>query len=227
MSTVEESKDGTDVAVAEEIDRMPDWNRSGDASMEFARDLDTRWRIANMIIKSGMTKEKRPEGVMAIYLKAYEMGVPLMEALTSMYFIDGKVTLEGAIMDAIAIRRCGVVKTKIEEDGASCRITFWRKLEGVEHEHVVEYTMEDAAVAGLVQKTSDGTYTSRKSNWTRHPKEMLYWRCISKGLKRIAPDRFTGVYLPEELVGSMADLADAHKDDTSDELRSLGEGGAE
>lgn len=185
---------------AASLDVPEHWNRQGDVVMAFAEHLDTRWRIAQMLVKSGMVRQKRPEAIMAIQLKAFEMGVPLMQALGGMYFVDGKVSLEGHLMDALAIQRCGVTKTIEESTDERCRIVLHR--EGWD-DLPSEYTVEDAASAGLVT-IKDGKVTARKPNWTKYRKRMLYWRALSNGLSQIAPDYFGGVYLYDELEESAA-----------------------
>lgn len=188
----------TAVAVRENAEMdMPVWNRQGDVVLAFSEHLETRWRIANMIAKSGMTHHRKPEAIMAIQLTAFEMGLPLMQAMRGMYYVQGKIGLEGHLMDALAIQRCGVSKTVREQSLERCAMTLhrdgWDDLE-------VEYAMEDAIRAGLVHEVEeDGTVRSSKSPWKQHPKEMLYWRCLSKGLKQIAPDYFGGVYHVDEM----------------------------
>ena len=103
------------------------WDRQGDLVTAFAAHLEVRWRVAQILAKSGMVREKRPEAIMAMQLKAYEMGLPLMQALSGMYFVDGKVALEGHLMDALAIQRCGVSKTVHERSDSVCRMTLHRE----------------------------------------------------------------------------------------------------
>lgn len=200
---------------------LPDaWNRTGDVVLAFAEHLDTRWRIATMLVKSGMIRQNKPEAVMAIQLKAFEMGVPLMQALGGMYFIDGKVALEGHLMDALAIQRCGVTKTIQESTDERCRLVLHR--EGWD-DLPSEYTVQDAAEAGLVS-ISGGKVTARKSNWQRHRKRMLYWRALSNGLSQIAPDYFGGVYLHDELeAAGVARMAEGNRS-TDAELDALASG---
>jgi hypothetical protein len=198
---------------------LPDsWDRRGDVVIAFAEHMDTRWRIANMLVQSGMIREKKPEAVMAIQLKAFEMGVPLMQALGGMYFVDGKVALEGHLMDALAIQRCGVKKTVLERSDARCKMTLHR--EGWDP-LPVEYTMEDAQRAGLVTITDDG-FRSTKKNWTKHPKQMLYWRALSDGLRQIAPDYFGGTYTLDELESAAEIRATIEANrSTNDEVNAL------
>lgn len=205
------------------VDMPEQWNRRGDVVLAFAENLEVRWRIANMLVTSGMIRQKRAEEVMAIQLKAYEMGVPLMQALGGMYFIDGKVALEGHLMDALAIQRCGVTKTIIESNDVLCKLVLHR--EGWE-DLPTEYTIEDAALAGLVRIDDKGNVTTSKKNWQRHRKTMLYWRALSQGLRQIAPDYFGGTYTLDELEAEIraqpAAMSNVGTDAEIDELLAKG-----
>ena len=81
----------------------------------------------------------------------------------------------------------------------------------------MEFSLEDAKRAGLIQDYDGetGEVTAARSKhgkpnltWTKHTEEMLYWRALSKALKRIAPDFFSGVYTLDEL-GEQAEVAEA------------------
>ena len=54
-----------------QLDLPEAWNRGGDVVLAFAEHLETRWRIAQMLCKSGMIRQNKPEAVMAIQLKAF------------------------------------------------------------------------------------------------------------------------------------------------------------
>ena len=208
-----------------QLDLPEAWNRGGDVVLAFAEHLETRWRIAQMLCKSGMIRQNKPEAVMAIQLMAFEMGVPLMQALGGMYFVDGKVALEGHLMDALAIQRCGVTKTIVESTDEVCRLVLHR--EGWD-DLPSEYSQKDAAQAGLISINDDGRVTARKSNWQRYRKRMLYWRALSNGLSQIAPDYFGGVYLSDELedAAGVARMAQENRS-TDEELDRLMEKGTD
>ncbi len=215
---------GTEIATRDgkQLD-VPVWNRSGDMVMQFAggqeaASLEVRWRIAKAIAGSGMTQHKKPEAVLAIMLTCYEMGLPVMQGLRGMYLVSGKIGLEGHLMDALAIERCRVSKTVVEQSLERCRLVLhrpdWDDLE-------VEYTMADAIRANLVSKVDGDNVVSQKQPWRQHPKDMLYWRALSKGLKQIAPDYFGGVYHADELEEEVAMQKRADTVATNDELDAL------
>lgn len=198
------------------------WDRKGDAVVEFGRDLDLRLQIAGAVAKSGMTHHKTPEAVMTIALTAFEMGLPLMQALRGMYVVGGKIGIEGHLMDALAIQRCGVKKTKVQSDERVCELILhrpgWDAL-------TVKYTIEDAARAGMVREANGKFVAAQgKDTWTKNPRAMLYWRALSEGLRQIAPDYFGGVYHLDELQEVTEIQRGASTVSTNQELDALREG---
>ena len=199
---------GTDVPalVGEVSMQLPDvWDRKGDMVVQFVEHLDGRWRIAKAIAASGLTAHRKPEAILAIQLAAYEVGLPLMQALRGMYMVGGKLALEGHLMDALAIQRCGVTKTIVKRDWDGCAMVLHRSgWDDVQ----VSFDLEDAKRAGLVSDWDVETtqVKSTKTPWRTHPRNMLYWRTLSDGLKIIAPDFFGGIYTTDEL----EHVADAH-----------------
>ena len=156
------------------------------ATMTFVDRIDQYWRLANMLVKSQMVAQKEPEQAMAILLKAHELGVPAMQAFASIHFFDGKIVTGSDLMAGLAAERCRV-RWKVERwDDEACVMTFtrpgWESL-------TAEFTMKDAARAQL----------TGKDNWKKYPKDMLRWRAMARGIRTIAPDYFTGIYLEDEI----------------------------
>jgi len=188
----------TDVMVPERVEVAEGWNPQGEDRVgSFVAGGKERLALATHIAKGGLTHHKTPEAVLTIMLAAYEMGVPVMQALRGMYVVKGKLALEGHLMDGLAISRCGVSKKVEEKSATRCRIRFSRP--GWE-DHTEEYDLHDAARAGLVRDVKpDGSFTTGKGPWREHPKQMLYWRCLGHGLRIVAPDFFGGMYHEDEL----------------------------
>lgn len=179
------------------------WDRGGDMVLQFALHGEERYRLAATIAKGGLTHHKSPEAVLTIMLAAFEVGLPFMQALRGMYYVDGKLGMEGHLMDALAIQRCGVRKTVVESTRERCELVLHR---GGWDDLRVSYDLDDAQRAGCIKGHKDGKIEPAMSKsgkpqltWVKHTEEMLYWRCLSKGLKRIAPDFFGGIYTLDEL----------------------------
>jgi hypothetical protein len=57
-----------------------------------------------------------------------------------------------------------------------------------------EFTWDDAVAAGLAEQDT----------YVEYPKDMLYWRAVSRAAKFAFPEVITGVLLPEEIGGEFA-----------------------
>jgi hypothetical protein len=79
----------------------------------------------------------------------------------------------------------GIAFQVIEETNKACAIKFMRG----DLQYLSTFTIEDAKTAGLLTK----------NNWTKYTKDMLYWRCVVRGLRRICPDAVMGLYTPDEI----------------------------
>ena len=197
---------GTEVFVPEPVEVGSGWRDMGssDRISTFVSEGKEMRAMAEHIASSGAYRHKSATTVLTIMLAAYEMNIPITTALASMYPVKGKLAMEGALMSGLAVSRCGVRWDVVESSEDRCALRFrragWDDMD-------VEYTVEHAAKAGLLRKNSDGSFTSTKDNWTKHREEMLWWRCISRGLKRIAPDFFSGIYAVGELHSFMEEQA--------------------
>lgn len=159
-----------------------------DPAMDFIQTLEQRWRLAKMLHASGMSRQKTPEGVMAVILKGFELGLPPMAALANIDFFDGNVQVRAHAQLAVASARFGVVCEQIESTDTACLLRLsrpgWAPVEA-------GFTLEEAKAAGLLGK----------QNWRTYPKDMLYNRALSRGIKRICPEVGAGVYDPDEVGG--------------------------
>ena len=156
-----------------------------DSAMVFIGQLEERWRLAKMLVCSGMIPQKTPEAAMAVMLKGHELGIAPMQAAANIYFFDGKVGISADLMTALFIQRAGGRLTVKEWTSAVCTIQFDRT--GWESS-VISYSIEDAKEAGLVNKP----------NW-KNKKAMLSARCRALGIRLLAPEVFAGTYSREEV----------------------------
>lgn len=143
--------------------------------------------VCKTLVESGMLPEsiKTPQQALAIVMQGRELGLPTMLALRKIDVIKGKPTLAAELQLALFKARGGRSQVK-EHTDKLCSMWF-RHPNG--DEHVEEWTLEMAQKAGIMGN----------SGWKTYPKLMLRWRCISAGLKIVAPDIVSGVYDPEEL----------------------------
>lgn len=156
-------------------------------TVDFVTRLDEHWRLAQMLVKSGIVPARTPEAAMAIMLKAHELGIPAMHAFANLHYFDGKLVESAQLMVGMATERCGITYEVEAWDDTRCRLLFSRP--GWSKPLPSEFTIEDAKRAGLLGKDS----------WKKFPRAMLLARAQAQGVRAIAPDRFAGMYSVEEM----------------------------
>ena len=169
--------------------------------------------LADSLLKSQLFPQaKSVYGVATIIEYGRELGLPPVAALQTMSVIKGRIAIESKALLSIAIKG-GVKVQVIEKTKEKCRLRFTREGYGT---HEETFSMEDAKRAGL----------NTKDVWRQYPEEMLYWRCVAKGLRVIAPDLILGLYTKEEMESiplaqaqSTADVVDAEVIETVPEQK--------
>ena len=153
---------------------------------------------AELLFRSGMfPAAKNPAGVFCIIEYGHELGLPPVVALQNICVVKGRLCMSGQSMLAIAIKN-GVSFKILEETKEKCTIDFKRG----DIEYTSTFTIEDA---DKVTINADGKKLSEKDNWVNYRQEMLKWRAVSKGLRVIAPDFISGLYMPEEITSIRED----------------------
>ncbi len=129
-------------------------------------------------------------GVMAIYMTAKELGLPVMFALNGgLYNVDGKVTMSAQTM-AMMITKAGHQAKVVTLTNEACEIHFIRSDRDEDNATFkYSFTVKDAERAGLMHK----------DNWKKYPRDMLFARCMSAGAKKHMSDVLMNCYVPEEL----------------------------
>lgn len=130
----------------------------------------------------------KPEKAIAIILKGYEIGLPPMQAFSSINVIQGKPTLSAEGMMALIYRHCpGAYIHFGTLNDQECILIAARPGGGKTH---FAYTKKDAEVAGLWGK----------GGWLKHPRAMLRSRCVSEMARTLFPDALMGCsYTPDEI----------------------------
>lgn len=154
----------------------------------------TMMQIAETVVKSGLapTEVNTPQKALIIMLKARELGVPPMQALSTIHVVKGKPTLAADLMVGL-LRREGHRVWVVKTTGQDCVMKGHRKGES-EHTIEVVFTIEDAAKAGL----------TGKETWKQYTPQLLYARCASRISRMIAPDVLAGMYTAEEMGAEVA-----------------------
>lgn len=137
--------------------------------------------------KFGLSK-REAEVKMAV---AYEFGLPITTALSSVYVIENKPVLAPKLLWARAQAHpsfTGYAEEKLEKNGKfeGWRITIERRgMPPITR----DFTMTQAAAIGLASK----------ENWKNYPEDVCYWRAIDRVLHVAFADVCMGLYGADEL----------------------------
>ena len=141
--------------------------------------------MAKAFAESGMFADTKSAAQAIVKIQAgQEIGIPPFAAMTGIHIIQGKPTI-GAGLIASRLKGSGKYDYKvIEASEKVCSIDFYQGNTKIGNS---TFTIEDAKKA--LTKYID-----------KFPKNMLFARAISNGVKWYCPDIFSGpVYVPEEM----------------------------
>jgi hypothetical protein len=147
--------------------------------------------VATLLARSGYFGNRGSDPVAAIataVLAGREMGFAPFASVQGIHIIQGKPTVSANLM-AAAVKGSAKYDYRVREHtDVLCRIEFFERINGkLESLGFAVFTAEDAKRAGT-------------QNMSKFPKNMLFARCMSNGVRTYTPDVFSaGVYTPEEL----------------------------
>ncbi len=150
--------------------------------------------VAKAVAASGMFSSVSRQSTAIVQIMAgQEIGVTPFQALSSIHIIKGRATMSANLM-AGKVKESSKYDYKVDTlTKEKCVISFFEIVHGKkELLGVNEFTMDDAKSADLVKSDS---------GWTKYPKNMLFARALSSGVRFYCPDVFNGnsVYTPDEL----------------------------
>lgn len=141
--------------------------------------------VGQIFAKSGFFSDTRDAAQAVVKIMAgAEMGFGPMASMTGIHIIKGKVGISANLM-AQAIKRSGRYDYKVRKlDTEVCEIEFFEKGQSV---GVSAFTRQEAVKAGT-------------QNLDKFPRNMLFARALSNGVRWYCPDVTSGpAYTPEEL----------------------------
>ena len=152
--------------------------------------VDDLGRIGKMMAVSGYFQDARDAAQASVKVMAgMEMGFGPFASMTGIHIIQGRPAV-GANLMASAVKSNPKYDYRVREMSAEvCKIEFFEVIAGHrESIGVSEFTMTDAKKAGV-------------KNIDKFPRNMLFARAMSNGIRWFCPDVFAGnpTYTPEEL----------------------------
>src|SRR5690625_2515340 len=148
------------------------------------RTVDDVARIARMMAESGYFKDARDAAQAGVKIMAGNgWGIQPFDAMTGIHVIQGKPVIGAGLM-AAKVKGSGKYDYRVREMTEKvCTVEFFQ---GSESLGVSSFTIEEAKAAGT-------------QNLSKFPRNMLFARAISNGVKWFCPDVFSApVYVPEE-----------------------------
>ena len=154
-------------------------------SNEIVKSTTDAMQIGEVFFKSGMfTDIKSAQQAVVKIMAGQELGIPPFAAMSGIHIIQGKPTIGAGLM-AAKIKGSNKYDYKVvQADEKACIIDFYQ---GKDKIGTSSFTIEDAKKAGT-------------KNIDKFPKNMLFARAISNGVKWYTPDIYDSpVYVPEEM----------------------------
>lgn len=160
-------------------------------STQDEREFQVIQRRAQTLAKSGLVPKAlmgKPDDIIVIALTGRDMGIPMMQALSQIYVIEGRPSPSAQLMLGLA-RRHGHDIWIEESTEETCTAVGTRR--GSTKEQRLTWTIGMARGAGLLNK----------DNWKKYPAAMLRARAISNLCRVVCPDALLGLedMTPDEL----------------------------
>lgn len=152
--------------------------------------LEEVYKVADRLAQSTVIPTSlrgKPGDVAVVLMTGLELGLSPMQSLRSIHVIEGRPTLEAALIVArvLADERCEYF-TLVESTATVAR--YEAKRVGSPKAVSMAYTIEQAARARL----------TGKQNWQGYAEAMLRARCSAALARAVFPDVVLGIYAEEE-----------------------------
>jgi hypothetical protein len=145
-------------------------------------ELNRTYRIAKALALSRRFPDARTaDEAMAKILVGRDLGLSPTQALTGLHIVEGKPQIAAVTLAGFVKKSADYNYTITEHTDQSCAIRFYESGEDV---GTSTFTIDEARAAGLVKE---------RSNWIKWPKNMLFARAMSNGVKWFCPDLMGGV----------------------------------
>jgi hypothetical protein len=145
-------------------------------------EIDRLFRVAKALAMSGMFKDARQaEQAFAKILLGRDLGLSPTQAMTGIHIVEGKPEIAATTLAGFIKKLPGKDYKVVKHNNDGCSIDFYEDGEKIGNS---TFTMEDAQAAGLVRD---------KSPWQRYPRNMVFARALSNGVKWYMPDVTGGI----------------------------------
>jgi len=160
---------------------------------------DETEKVASAMVKSGYFADTRDAAQAIVKILAgREMGFGAFASMTGVYIIQGRPSI-GANLMASAVKRSRVYDYRVLElSDSACEIEYF------------QFFRDESRSIGKSRFTIDDARKAGTKNLDKFPRNMLFARAMSNGVRWFTPDVFEGaaVYTPEELGADVNEAGD-------------------
>lgn len=149
--------------------------------------------IAKVFVESGLFTDVKSQAQAVVKILAgREVGLTPFQSMKDIYIVNGKLAMQANAMASL-------VKTNPKYDykveiitNEECKISFW-EIKGDKKEEIgiSTFTVKDAAKAGVINKDP----------WKAYPRNLLFARALSNGVRFYCPDTCCGWHIVDEMEG--------------------------
>jgi hypothetical protein len=156
------------------------------------REIENTQKLCASLMRTPHYAKMGETGIYAIIQKAKSIGMNPLEALNGgMYFVQGKVEMQGQAMLAI-IRAHGHSVSMDPKSTDICVRMFGKRCDNGDT-WMAQFSVEDAKRQGIF-----------RNQWEKMPKVMCMWRCVSQLSRFLFSDLLKGVYVQGEISEALA-----------------------
>ena len=175
------------------------------------RDTGEMFRYAGFLARANIVPKAligKPSDILVVLLKGQDLGLTPMQSIAGINVIDGKAEV-GALMMVALILKSGMCDLWKLVESTSTKAVFKTKRRGDDDTTTFEYTIEEAAQMGLLDKGRT-QWAKDNNQWKRQPRTMLRRRCQSMLAREVYPDICAGLYDHDELA-EMREIAEQER----------------
>lgn len=177
-------------------------------------------QLAEVMVRSGFFKEaKQGAQAMVKILAGRELGLLEVRSMMGFEIIEGRIEMKPALMAALVKQHPKYDYRVVQSSRQVCEIEF-RQREDIgqpwETLGVATFTIDDAIAAGLCTLKDGKPFARSKFGsplpWETYTDQMLFARCMSKGVRQHCPEVTLGmpIYTEGEVTGETEfDVANA------------------
>lgn len=153
-------------------------------------EINRSWRLAEALARSGMFPDAKDATVaFAKMLVGHDLGMTPTQALMNIDIVEGKPRIQSVALAGFVKQMPEYDYLIDEHDATKCTISFYS--EGAGELGASTFTIEEAQAARLGGWPDKAKW--EKSGWGKYPKNMLFARAMSNGVKWFMPDAMGGV----------------------------------